>query len=342
MKTLWYICFVLVLVFSLVAICLPSEVLAIVEISPIGATIDFDPDTLNQRSQGKVVTVYIELPEGYSVEDIDISTVLLNGIVPALNHPTAVGDYDNDGIPDLMVKFDRAAVQSILESGDQVEVRVEGYLPDGIFFKGDDTIKVIKQVGEHAAPQLWYLDSEITPAGYQMEKSGGPGDDGQTGSINIGPGISALWLADEAAVCDVTFPSGSWVVEVKTDSDWGTEGDNCEVSVGGWDTDTGWYEIPTITATKITWDAGFNILVILLETNSGTVYQGDYLALKVANEDSSSHEVYTTGSSSVRSPDTDPGYPLPELAAGILLGIGLVGLAGYRWLKKSRSPDMIS
>jgi hypothetical protein len=341
MKSQASIFFALLLVFSLVSICLPSGVLAMDDISPIGATIDFDPDTLNPRSQGQFVTVYIELPDGYDVEDIDISTVLLNGIVPALYHPTSVGDYDNDGISDLMVKFDRAAVQNILESGDYIEVTVEGQLPSAMLFTGTDTIRVTNK-HVYPAPQLWYLDSEVTVADYQMEKANGPGDDGQTGSVNIGAGNGALWLADEAAICDVTFPSGSWVAEIKTDSDWGIDGEKCEVSVGGWDADTGWYEIPTITATKVTWDAGFNILIVLLETDSGTVFQGDYLALKVSNDDSSAHDVYTTGSSSLRSPDTDPGYPVPELAAGILLGLGLAGLAGYRWLRKSKSTDIIS
>jgi hypothetical protein len=184
------------------------------------------------------------------------------------------------------------------------------------------------------APQLWYLDSETTTPGYQMEKNGGPGDDGQAGSVDIGPANSALWLADQAALVDVTFPSGSWVVEIRTDSDWGTEGDKCLVTVGGWDTDTGWYEIPTISVATITWDSGFNILTVLLQTDSGTVYIDDYLALSITNQDSCSHVVHTDGRSSLRSPDTDPGYPVPELATGILLGLGLFGLIGYLKLRK--------
>jgi len=105
-------------------------------------TIDFDPDRLNLKSKGKFVTVYIELPPGYDVGQIDISSIRLNGTVPALGKPTEIGDYDNDGVPDLMVKFDRAAVQDALTMGEEVEVTITGEVA-GIGFEGSDTIRVI-------------------------------------------------------------------------------------------------------------------------------------------------------------------------------------------------------
>ena len=60
--------------------------------------IDFDPNTLNLRSKGRFITVYIELPEGFDVNQIDIASILLNDSVPALDKPTEIGDYDKDGI----------------------------------------------------------------------------------------------------------------------------------------------------------------------------------------------------------------------------------------------------
>ena len=111
-------------------------------------TIDFDPDTLNLKSKGKVVTVYIELPVGYDVSQIEASSIMLNGQVEAETKPTEIGDYDDDGIPDLMIKFDRATVQSILEVGDEVEIVVTGELTDGTPFEGSDTIRVIEKGGK--------------------------------------------------------------------------------------------------------------------------------------------------------------------------------------------------
>ncbi len=110
----------------------------------IRATIDFDPDTLNLKSKGKHVTTYIELPPGYDVTQIDISSIRLNDTVPVLAKPTQIGDYDKDGVLDLMVKFDRAAVSGVLTPGDQVDVTMTGEVA-GLPFASTYTIRVINQ-----------------------------------------------------------------------------------------------------------------------------------------------------------------------------------------------------
>ena len=115
--------------------------------------VDLDPDTLNLRSRGRWITCYIELPEGYDVNDINVSTVMLDDTVPAELSPTEVGDYDGDDIPDLMVKFDRVEVTSyILANVDMTELfekrfmtitlTITGYLDDGTPFEGSDTIRI--------------------------------------------------------------------------------------------------------------------------------------------------------------------------------------------------------
>jgi hypothetical protein len=191
------------------------------------------------------------------------------------------------------------------------------------------------------APQLWYLDSETTPAGREMEKSTSPGNDGQAGSVDIASGDNVTWLADQAALGDIIFPNGSWVVEIRTDSDWGEGGDKCEVSVGGWDKDTGWYEIPTVIAATKTRNSGYgyNILTALLQTASGTIYQDDYLALKIRNNDSGSHTIYTNGRSSLRSPDSDPGYPT---AAVPDIDVNPTTVNFFAYLGSSSTPKMVT
>jgi len=117
----------------------------------LSATVDIDPDSLNFRSRGKWITAYVELPGDYDVNDINVSSILLNDTIPVdLTAPTAIGDYDSDSIPDLMVKFDRAQVIYYLLDNIDIEERfttvtltITGYLYDGTPFQGSDTIKVI-------------------------------------------------------------------------------------------------------------------------------------------------------------------------------------------------------
>lgn len=108
----------------------------------IHATVDFDPDTLNRKSEGKWVTVYIEFPE-CDVSDIDIDSVHLDGLSRADSSPTDIGDHDDDGIPDLMVKFDRGDLIDLLQPGENVLITISGFLYNGLLFEGTDTIRVI-------------------------------------------------------------------------------------------------------------------------------------------------------------------------------------------------------
>ena len=109
---------------------------------PIQATIDFDPDTLHLGSEGNPVTVYVELPDDYNVQDIVISSILLNGKIAPNPIPFEISDYDNDTIYDLKIQFDRAEVINILEVGNDIKITITGKVNTDDF-EGDDYIKVI-------------------------------------------------------------------------------------------------------------------------------------------------------------------------------------------------------
>lgn len=112
-------------------------------VKSIPAAVDFDPDTLNLRSEGKFVTVYIESSEDLDVKKIDIPTIRLNETVNAELAPTEIGDHDKDGKPDLMVKFKRSPLH--IEVGEETKITITGKLTDGTPFKGSDTIRVINK-----------------------------------------------------------------------------------------------------------------------------------------------------------------------------------------------------
>jgi len=146
----------------------------------IVATLDFDPNTLNLKSKGKYVTCYLELPQSHDPWDIDVSTVLLNGSIPAELSPTSVGDHDRDGIPDRMVKFSRESVISALAAdessrmwlkergtdsapilhGEHAEVTVSGDLIGGGSFSGSDIVRVINP--GHGSDDIASLTASVT------------------------------------------------------------------------------------------------------------------------------------------------------------------------------------
>lgn len=110
------------------------------------ATVDIHPDTLNLDSNGRWITCYIELPEGYNASDLNISSISLGSLIPAETWPSNVEDYDGDGVLELMLKFDRETVQEYISdtlgvTGDNVNLTVTGEVA-GQIFQGSDTINI--------------------------------------------------------------------------------------------------------------------------------------------------------------------------------------------------------
>jgi len=118
------------------------------------ATLNIQPNSLNFRSQGQWITACIELSEGYDVNDINVFTTSLNDTVSAEPDPTEAGDCDSDGIPDLMVKFNRSDVIAYISNAvnmtklaDEkfmpITLTITGNLNDGTAFQGSDTIRIV-------------------------------------------------------------------------------------------------------------------------------------------------------------------------------------------------------
>lgn len=126
-----------------------SSPIAVTLVEPaIPAIIDVHPSTLNLRSKGQWITACIELPEDYEVNDIDVETILLNDTFSVdFSAPTQIGDHDMDRVSDMMIKFNRAQLDSYIYHVldiryGQVTLKITGQLFDGTPFEGSDTISV--------------------------------------------------------------------------------------------------------------------------------------------------------------------------------------------------------
>jgi hypothetical protein len=118
---------------------------------PVTVEIDIDPDTLNLKSKGKWITVYIEISGG-DPRDIDPDTVLLNDTLSpendtkygfVTNESSFIKDNDGDGIEERMFKFSRSAVQALVSPAENVTLVVSFKMTDGSEHSGSDTIRVI-------------------------------------------------------------------------------------------------------------------------------------------------------------------------------------------------------
>ncbi|MDH7564078.1 MAG: dockerin type I domain-containing protein [Candidatus Bathyarchaeota archaeon] len=116
----------------------------------ICAKIRIYPRCLSLKSRGKWVTCVISLPEGYSVFDIDVSSLMLNRSISVDYRFLCFADCDGDGRYVLIVKFDRQAVVGLIQKQyatsckfRSVTLTLTGTLADGSPFQGSDTIKTV-------------------------------------------------------------------------------------------------------------------------------------------------------------------------------------------------------
>jgi hypothetical protein len=106
---------------------------------------EIGPQTLNRRSEGRFVTAHVELIADLDPGQTDADSValILNGHTMLYAQPENVrlSDFNENGIADLTVKFDRQDVLAAIGNG-EVEIAITG-LVDGVFFQEADTLRVL-------------------------------------------------------------------------------------------------------------------------------------------------------------------------------------------------------
>jgi hypothetical protein len=311
-------------------------------------TVMADPSTVNF---GNSSVITISPADGYHLDALTDNLIDVIGSV--LDHKYTVNDITEDhnvvatfAINTYTVRATisgtgaATAVPYIVNSGDSSIIFLDpasGYRLAAITDNGNDVLSSVVDnkytitgiTEDHnivvtfaliptGQSQTWKLDSDGNGNPTVMEKSGT-----QSGSVGVANGTPAVWLSDTAATAGgVTFNSGDWNVQLNT-TGWNGDG---TVEVGEW-TGSAFNSFGSAVFSPV---SGLNNIQVA--NAAGTVGGGNYLALQVTG----SGTVITDGSSYLVSPDNDPGYPLPELTAGILLALGLGGLGGFMIIRRKR------
>jgi hypothetical protein len=109
----------------------------------VGAEVDVKPDSLNRKSNGKYLTGYLELGYGLDVNYVDDLKLVVSGHNEVSAAKVEVTDFNNNGIADLTIKFDRSQVTEDIDTG-EVEVALTGTIFEYYHFQETDTISVVK------------------------------------------------------------------------------------------------------------------------------------------------------------------------------------------------------
>ncbi len=178
--------------------------------------------------------------------------------------------------------------------------------------------------------QAWYLHNDTKMYKGNMSKP--------EGTLAIPDGNTTNWTANEAATVDVKFPAGNWTGWLTLNTPFATD-ENFTVAVGSYNTTTS--DFSSAGTQIFIGESSKTAFALDISAEEFTVPNGNNLSLNVTNPSAGSADLVIktgAGNSFITSPETDPGYPVPELSTTILFSVGLLALAAYilrpRFLKR--------
>jgi arylsulfate sulfotransferase len=151
------------------------------------AIVEIQPAVFALGSRGGPLTVIIRAEAGsFSVTDIELSTIRLNGTVPADTTSANWGDANGSGVPTLRIRFDRNALLPLLKLGSN-RVEVSGSLITGEIFRGFAEVTVGAPRVQLAGPAMESAAaSEAAPRIVSLE---GPVPNPSSGAIRVRLGL---------------------------------------------------------------------------------------------------------------------------------------------------------
>lgn len=179
---------------------------------------------------------------------------------------------------------------------------------------------IVSLAGVSAAEQTWYLssstDSDSGNCVMYEDQTGG------NANVQVGPGESVIWIANESAGPGAKFAEGGWSGQLTKAG----PSKAFEVAIGVWDGTS------FASEGSVTGEFGSSVCSFtILNVNTFIVPDGSYLAFNVTNTETEMNFNIVTWNSerpSYVSPPTGSSYPTPELSTILLMSVGLLALVG--------------
>jgi hypothetical protein len=189
---------------------------------------------------------------------------------------------------------------------------------------GDDTVNV----GAIPLENTWYLHNDGT---MYREEIPSPED-----TEPIADNTIVLWLSNETALGNYTFPGGEWSGKI-TIQETLVSGDEFSVTIGSY---SGSFTGAVNGTVDFEGDGSTQVFDISKTVNAFTVPQDGYLAIQIENKSGGSTNPFNVKTGSIHSyvtcPETEPDFPLPEWASGLLMGLGLAALGTIIWIQRRK------
>jgi hypothetical protein len=117
----------------------------------VPATVTVHPRTLNIRSRGHSVTVYVEIPGRDPSEIVaeEAEVLVADRRIPAEPKRRPVGDHDADGVPDLALKVPRRALIEALGTPGLHEIVLSAPLASGEIIEGTAEVVLTARGSSH-------------------------------------------------------------------------------------------------------------------------------------------------------------------------------------------------